>query len=188
MSKILVKNMVCDRCIRSVQEQLEALGYKVVAIELGRVEVAQTLRKSDYTKISKMLSDNGFELISDTDVETIEQIKRIVLDHLHHGPKKPANVNFSTYLASELGLNYFHLSKLFSATEGMTIERYIILQKIERVKELLLYDQQNLSEIAFDLEYSSVAHLSRQFKNVSGLTPTAFKKQGSKGRKPIDKI
>jgi AraC-like DNA-binding protein len=188
MSEILVKNMVCDRCIRSVREQLEALGYEVVAIELGRGEVAQTLRKSDYTKISKMLSDHGFELISDADVETIEQIKRIVLDHLYHGPKKPAHVNFSTYLASELGLNYFHLSKLFSATEGVTIEHYIILQKIERVKELLMYDQQNLSEIAFDLEYSSVAHLSRQFKKVSGLTPTAFKKQGGKGRKAIDKI
>jgi AraC-like DNA-binding protein len=188
MDKILVKNMVCDRCVKLVREELEAMGYKVVDIELGRVELAQPLRESNLIKIAAMLSENGFELISGTDAETIEKIKKLVLDHLYHGPKKPESINFSAYLANELNLNYFHLSKLFSATEGITIERYVILQKIERVKELLMYDQQNLSEIAFDLEYSSVAHLSRQFKQVTGLTPTAFKKQGSKGRKSIDKI
>lgn len=185
---LTVKNMVCDRCIKLVREQLQELGYKPASIELGRVEIVGELQKTNYILISEMLSKNGFELMSGVDAEAIEKIKKLILNHLYNGPKKPERMNFSTYLEKKVGMNYFSLSKLFSNTESITIERYIILQKIERVKELLIYDQKSLSEIAFELEYSSVSHLSRQFKSVTGLTPSSFRKLGVEGRRSLDKV
>ncbi len=184
---LAIKNMVCDRCIKLVREQLQELGHRLKSIELGRVEVVGELHETAYVVISEMLSENGFELMNGADAETIEKIKKLILDHLHNGPQKPEKMNFSTYLEKEVGMNYFSLSKLFSTTESITIERYIILQKIERVKELLIYNQMSLSEIVFELQYSSISHLSRQFKKITGLTPTAFKKSG-KGRKSLDKL
>lgn len=188
MKKLLIKNMVCDRCITVVRQQIEALGHQISQVELGQVELARPLNASSLKDVESALLGHGFELLKGTDAIAVEKVKKLILDHLYRHVQKPNSMNFSDYLAQETTMNYFALSKLFSSTEGITIEKYLILQKIERVKELLVYNQKSLSEIAFELEYSSVAHLSRQFKNVTGLTPSSFKKLGIEGRKSLDKI
>ena len=188
MKKLLIKNMVCDRCITVVRQQIEALGHQISQVELGQVELARPLNASSLKDVESALLDHGFELLKGTDAIAVEKVKKLILDHLYRHVQKPNSMNFSDYLAQETTMNYFALSKLFSSTEGITIEKYLILQKIERVKELLVYNQKSLSEIAFELEYSSVAHLSRQFKSVTGLTPSSFRKLGIEGRKSLDKI
>ena len=188
MKKLLIKNMVCDRCITVVRQQIEALGHQISQVELGQVELARPLNASSLKDLESALLGHGFELLKGTDAIAVEKVKKLILDHLYRHVQKPNSMNFSDYLAQETTMNYFALSKLFSSTEGITIEKYLILQKIERVKELLVYNQKSLSEIAFELEYSSVAHLSRQFKSVTGLTPSSFKKLGIEGRKSLDKI
>ena len=188
MKKLLIKNMVCDRCITVVRQQIEALGHQISQVELGQVELARPLNASSLKDLESALLDHGFELLKRTDAIAVEKVKKLILDHLYRHVQKPNSMNFSDYLAQETTMNYFALSKLFSSTEGITIEKYLILQKIERVKELLVYNQKSLSEIAFELEYSSVAHLSRQFKSVTGLTPSSFRKLGIEGRKSLDKI
>ena len=188
MKKLLIKNMVCDRCITVVRQQIEALGHQISQVELGQVELARPLNASSLKDVESALLGHGFELLKGTDAIAVEKVKKLILDHLYRHVQKPNSMNFSDYLAQETTMNYFALSKLFSSTEGITIEKYLILQKIERVKELLVYNQKSLSEIAFELEYSSVAHLSRQFKSVTGLTPSSFRKLGIEGRKSLDKI
>lgn len=188
MDKILIKNMVCDRCITVVRQEIEALGHPIARIELGQVEFKQPISPSDLKMIEVALMNNGFELLKGADAEAVERVKKLILDHLYKREQKPDRINFSDYLAKEIHMNYFTLSKLFSSTQGLTIEKYLILQRIERVKELLVYNEQNLSEITFELDYSSVSHLSRQFKRVTGLTPSSFKKLGIKGRKALDKV
>jgi len=188
MKKLLIKNMVCDRCITVVRQQIEALGHQISQVELGQVELARPLNASSLKDLESALLGHGFELLKGTDAIAVEKVKKLILDHLYRHVQKPNSMNFSDYLAQETTMNYFALSKLFSSTEGITIEKYLILQKIERVKELLVYNQKSLSEIAFELEYSSVAHLSRQFKSVTGLTPSSFRKLGIEGRKSLDKI
>ena len=185
---LFIKHMVCDRCIRVVKDDIEQLGFKVMAIELGKVEVAGALSVLSKKKIEKVLRDGGFELINDKHQQWIEKVKTLLIEDIHQGPNKPETLNYSDYLARELGVNYAQLSKLFSTSEGITIEKYIILQKIERVKELLVYNERSLSEIAYDLGYSSVAHLSGQFKKVTGMTPTAFKKISPAKRKSLDQL
>ena len=188
MKKLLIKNMVCGRCITVVRQQIEALGHQISQVELGQVELARPLNASSLKDVESALLGHGFELLKGTDAIAVEKVKKLILDHLYRHVQKPNSMNFSDYLAQETTMNYFALSKLFSSTEGITIEKYLILQKIERVKELLVYNQKSLSEIAFELEYSSVAHLSRQFKSVTGLTPSSFRKLGIEGRKSLDKI
>ena len=139
-------------------------------------------------QVEKVLLSNGFELINNRQHQIIEQTKTTIIAYVHHDKSKPESVNLSDFLEQQIGINYFSLSKLFSSVEGITIEKYAILQKIERVKELLVYNELSLGEIAFDLGYSSVAHLSGQFKQVTGLTPTAFKKMTGSRRTPIDQI
>ena len=185
---LYIKNMVCNRCIRVVREELKQLGFTIEAIELGKVTIKGTLSGENLMFIEKTLLSNGFELINDRQHQIIERVKKIIIEQAHHGKSKPAHINFSEYLEQQLGVNYFSISKLFSSFEGITIEKYLILQKIERVKELLAYGEQNLSEIAYELEYSSVAHLSGQFKKVTGLTPTAFKNMAGNRRKPLDQV
>ncbi len=185
---LYIKNMVCNRCIRVVSEEFKKLGYDVRSIELGKVVLLGKISKQELQKIKEVLLSNGFELIDDQQHQLIEQVKTIIIRHIHHGGLKPEAVNFSDFLEQQTGVNYFNLSKLFSSFEGVTIEKYIILQKIERVKELLVYDEQTLSEIAFELEYSSVAHLSGQFKKVTGMTPSAFKKMTGPRRTPLDQV
>lgn len=184
--KIFIKNMVCDRCIRVVREELERNGYKVNHIQLGEADISSD-GTIDRSKINNLLTQSGFELIEDKNVKIIERIKTLVIDLVHWSPDKK-KANLSDYLSSEIGKDYHSLSTLFSQKEGITIEKFYILQKIEKVKELIIYGEYNLSEIAFKLDYSSVAHLSNQFKQVTGFTPTEFKKLNFSDRKPLDKI
>lgn len=188
MKKILIKNMVCDRCITVVRQQVEALGHPIARIKLGEVEFVKPVGAYKLAEIETALIDHGFELLKGRDAAAVEKVKKLILDHLHWREQKPSSMNFSDYLAKEIGMNYFAISKLFSSTEVLTIEKFLILQKIERVKELLVYNQKSLSEIAFELEYSSVSHLSRQFKSVTGLTPSSFRKLGVEGRRSLDKV
>ncbi len=183
-----MNTMVCNRCIRVVREDLEKLGFKIQSIELGKIVLEGDLSAENFNAIGETLTTGGFELINDRQSQLIEEIKKVIIEHIYHLREKPEHQNFSDYLARRAGHNYFHLSKLFSSVEGLTIEKYIILQKIERAKELLVYGEQNLSEIAYELGYSNVAHLSRQFKKVTGLTPTAFRKLTEPRRSSIDQV
>ena len=171
-----------------VRQQVEALGHPIARIKLGEVEFVKPVGAYKLAEIETALIDHGFELLKGRDAAAVEKVKKLILDHLHWREQKPSSMNFSDYLAKEIGMNYFAISKLFSSTEGLTIEKFLILQKIERVKELLVYNQKSLSEIAFELEYSSVSHLSRQFKSVTGLTPSSFRKLGVEGRRSLDKV
>lgn len=184
--KLFVKNMVCDRCIRVVKEELEKTGFQVGRIVLGEVEV-RSETSIDKKKVNDVLMKAGFELLEDKNVKLIEKIKTLVIELVHHASEKNARLNLSDYISKEVGKDYHSLSTLFSQKEGITIEKFFILQKIERVKELLIYGELTLSEISYQLSYSSVAHLSNQFKQVTGLTPSEFRKISS-GRNPIDKV
>lgn len=182
---IHIKNMVCPRCIRVVKEELEKINVQVMDISLGEAIIA-TDTKPDYDAIRKILQKAGFDLIDDKNLKLIERIKSLIIEIIHHG-KERKNLNYSEIIAKELGKDYHTLSNLFSSVENLTIEKYIINQKLERVKELLFYDELSLSEIAYQMDYSSTAHLSSQFKQVTGMTPTQFKK--NKGRhRAIDEV
>lgn len=186
---LYIKNMVCPRCIKVVQEELEKLEINILSINLGEVETEQPLEKLPLQQISKMLKENGFELIEDTKVKIIEQIKNEIISAIQQYEKIDLeSINFSKYLSDKLIKDYHYLSSLFSKTEGITIEHYIILQKTEKAKELLKYGEFTLSEIAYQLGYSSVQHLSRQFKNVTGMTASQFKNTQNNLRKTIDSI
>jgi len=183
--KLYIKNMVCDRCKMVVRQELEKLQIPYASVELGEVSLTSSPVPEKLNLLATELKRNGFELIEDKGKRTISTIKTAILDYIRDdsGSRK---FNFSDYLSSKLNKDYSSLSKLFSEVEGTTIEKYLILQKIERVKELLVYDEMNLSEIAHALHYSSVQHLSNQFKKITGLTPSHFKKIGDNRRKPID--
>jgi len=180
--------MVCDRCIKAVQEEIISLGFTVKSIKLGEVVLNEEIDNNDTERISKELAENGFELINDNRSWIINRIKTLIIEYIHYDKEKPEYVNFSDFLSSELNHDYSYLSHLFSMVEGRTIEKYMILQRIEKVKELLVYDQLTLNEISYKLGYSSVAHLSRQFKSVTGLTSSHYKKIGEEKRKPLDQL
>ncbi|NQU85486.1 MAG: AraC family transcriptional regulator [Mariniphaga sp.] len=183
-----IKNMVCNRCIKVVNEELTKLGITVKNIELGKVEVVNIPKNTSIEKISEVLKENGFELIDDRKSKIIDLIKTSIIKLVHHHNEKPEYINFSDFLSKEIGYDYSYLSNLFSSVEGTTIEKYIINQRIERVKELLVYDELSLNEIAYEIGYSSVQHLSNQFKKITGLSPSHFKKIKNKKRKPLDKV
>ena len=183
-----IKNMVCNRCIKVVGEEFTKLGFKISLIELGKLEIQNQITDSDLKKIKTVLRENGFDLIDDRKSRIIDQIKTAIIALIHHDIKKPDYINISDFLAEEIGYDYSYLSKLFSSVEGTTIEKYIIHQKIEKVKELLVYDELTLNEIAYHLGYSSVQHLSSQFKKVIGLSPSHFKKIKEFKRKPLDEV
>lgn len=186
--EIYIKNMVCNRCIKVVQDELTNLGITVLSIELGKVEIAFESEIVPISEIKKMLMNTGFELLEDKNAKLVEEIKKLILDLIYKDKLEFLDVNISNYLEDNLARDYSALSTLFSSVEDITIEKFIILQKIERVKELLVYNELSLSEISFKLGYSSVQHLSNQFKKSTGLTPSNFKKIKSLKRKPIDKI
>ena len=186
---IYIKNMVCNRCIKVVREEFEKLGLSVKNIQLGEVEVVNDETKLDIKKINDVLVANGFELLDNKNSKVIEKVKILVINLIQSVDSgNDINVNFSEYLALQSGLNYHYLSTLFSSLEGTTIEKYIIHQKIEKVKELLVYGELTISEIAFRLGYSSVQHLSNQFKKITGLTPSYFKSLKFKNRIALDSI
>ncbi len=184
---LYIKNMVCNRCIMVVKQELDKLGIEHGNVNLGEVELKKPLTAGQLGNLSKSLDALGFELLDDGRQKIIEKIKNVIIQHIHHN-EDLEQFNFSSILSSELHRDYSYLSKLFSEVEGITIEKYIIHQKIEKVKELIMYKELNLSEIAFKLGYSSVAHLSSQFKKVTGLTPSHFREVAQNKRKPLDKV
>lgn len=186
--RLYIKNMVCTRCKMAVSNILENAGLHIQHIDLGEVDIEEKkLTKETRQQLQSALEAIGFEIIDDRKSKIIEGIKTSVIDIIHY-TDKPINIKYSEYLSNQLHHDYSYLSKLFSEVEGITIEQYIINQKIERVKELLIYDELSLSEVADDMGYSSVAHLSAQFKKVTGMTPTSFKTTNIKGRKTLDNI
>lgn len=184
---LYIKNMVCNRCILVVQQELAKLNIESCKVTLGEVETITALPKETITQLSNNLTALGFELLDNSKQQLIEKIKNTVIKQVHYNEEE-SNFNFSEILSKTLRKEYSYLSSLFSQVEGITVEKYIINQKIEKVKELIIYDELSLSEIADKLGYSSVAHLSNQFKKVTGLTPSHFKKIGQQKRKPIDKV
>lgn len=186
--KLYIKNMVCDRCKRVVAEELGSLGYTVLQVGLGEAEITTSNKEIDLEQIREVMSENGFELLDDRKTQLIEKVKLAIIELIHQGQEAELHTNTSDYIAEKIGLDYNYLSTLFSSFEGITIEKYLILQRIERVKELLVYNEMSLKEIAYELGYSSVAHLSNQFKKVTGLTPSQFKQIKTEKRKTIDKV
>lgn len=180
--------MVCNRCNMVVETELKRLGYKPISVTLGEVTIVENLSEGHKREVSNMLESFGFELIDDKRSRLIEQIKTNIVELIHYSADDRLKTNLSDYLSEKLHLDYNYMSNIFSEMEGTTIEKYLIAQKIERVKELLVYDELNLSEIAEQLNYSSVAHLSAQFKKTTGLTPSYFKKIGAEKRKPLDEV
>lgn len=179
--------MVCPRCIISVRSIFDSLDINVSSIMLGEIVVHGQIQNKQKKRLAEELHLQGFELLVDTKSQTIEKIKSTIIESIHFSDQH-AMINFSTLISDKLGQDYSSISRLFSAVEGRTIERFIVSQKIERVKELLFYNQLTLSEIAFKMNYSSVAYLSSQFKKETGMTPTAFKKQNSPGHLSLDRI
>ena len=185
--KLHIKNMVCNRCIMVVNDELEKLGLHPASVELGEVVLSEELSDIQKDQVKSALEKVGFELIDNRKSQLIERVKTLLIELVHRQNNK-LNTNLSDYLILQLGHDYSSISTLFSEVEGTTIEKYYIAQKIERVKELLVYDELSLSEIAHLLNYSSVAHLSKQFKKTTGLTPSHFKQIGALKRKPLDEL
>ena len=187
MPKLHIKNMVCHRCINSIRDTLIAMDIPYNAIQLGEVELVKPLKESQKIAFSEQLQSLGFELLGSAESQLINAIKTYIVEMVHYG-KHTTDTNVSDALAKHLHKDYSALSKLFSKVEGITIEKYILHQKVEKVKELLSYGEQTISEIAFEMNYSSSAHLSNQFKKVTGMTPTQFKKLKTNTRKALDHI
>ena len=184
---LYIKNMVCNRCILVVQQELDKLNIDSSKVTLGEVETTSEIPKEKIERLEKNLDALGFELLDNSRQQLIEKIKNIIIQQVHHTQEENIH-NYSEIISKALHKDYSYLSSLFSEVEGITIEKYLINQKIAKVKELIIYDELSLSEIAYQLGYSSVAHLSNQFKKVTGLTPSHFKKIGENKRKPLDKI
>lgn len=182
-----IKNMVCNRCIMVVKNQLEQLGLQPVSVELGIAILPGNITDEVYHAVKVSLEPFGFELIDDKKSQIIEQIKDAIIELVHYNDND-LKVNLSDYLTTKLNRDYSSLSKLFSEVTNTTIEKYLIAQKIERAKELLVYGELSLNEIADKLNYSSAAYLSAQFKSITGLTPSHFKKIKENKRKPLDEV
>lgn len=184
-----IKNMVCPRCIRVVREELDKLGHDVRSVVLGEAVISGTVEAGTMENIREALEHSGFELIQDKRVRIIEAIKHAVLKLVYTDHEKdPVTVKDSVFIARETGYDYHYLTTLFSSVENVTIEQYIILQKIEYVKELLKYGELTLSEISYRMGYSSVSHVSNQFRKVTGMSPTQFKSLGGAHRHHIDDV
>ena len=182
-----IKNMVCDRCIMVVSQIFNKAGVPVKLIELGKVETEKELTPEQINYLGQELVRAGFEIINTPTARLVEEIKTITIEYVYSNQEK-GKVNFSTWLTSKVHKDYSYLSNLFSTVAGMTIEQYLIRLKIERVKELLVYDEKTVGEIALELGYSSSAHLSGQFKKITGFTPTYFKNLKEQKRKTINNL
>jgi AraC-like DNA-binding protein len=171
----------------ATKEALKNLGLHFIFVDLGEVEVMENLSNDQIEQLRIELNHSGLELMDDKRAVLIEKIKKAIVELVHH-TNSEIKVNFSDFLSKKLGHNYTYLANLFSEVQGTTIEQFIILHKVERIKELLIYGELNITEIAWKMNYSSVAHLSNQFKKVTGLTPSHFKKLKNKKRNPIEEI
>lgn len=187
-STLHVKNMVCNRCIKVIQDEFDKLGIAIESIKLGEINITKKPNNLEIITIKEVLETNGFELLDDKKSQIIDRIRTLVVEIAHHNKEVKAHSNYSDFIAQELGYDYSYLSHLFSSAEGITIEKYFILQKVEKVKELLDYDELSLKEIAYQQGYSSVQHLSNQFKKITGLSPTHFKNLKEHKRLPLDEL
>ena len=185
--KLHIKNMVSNRCKLVVREALEKLGLHLIFVDLGEVEIMEQLCVEQREQLRMALLRSGLELIEDKRSVLIEKTKNAIIKMIHH-TDETIKMNVSDFLSEQLNYNYTYLANLFSRAQGMTIERFVIFQKIERIKELIIYDELSISEIAWKMNYSSTAHLSNQFKKVTGLPPSQFKQLKDKRRSPIEEI
>lgn len=184
---LYIKNMVCNRCILVVRQELEKLHLQINNISLGEAELAKAPTTKQIQQLNEALGNLGFELLDNQKQRQIEQIKNLLIKKVQSGEVEE-HFSISVFLSKSLNKDYSYISRLFSEVEGITIEQFFILQKIEKVKEWIVYGELNLSEISYRLGYSSVSHLSAQFKKVTGLTPSHFKKIGSTHRQSLDNV
>lgn len=184
---LYIKNMVCNRCILVVRQELEKLHLQINNISLGEAELAKVPTIKQIQQLNEALEKLGFELLDNQKQKQIEQIKNLLIKKVQSGEVEE-HFSISGFLSESLNKDYSNISRLFSEVEGITIEQFFILQKIEKVKEWIVYGELNLSEISYRLGYSSVSHLSAQFKKVTGLTPRHFKKIGNTHRQSLDKV
>jgi len=179
--------MVSNRCKMAVKDELRKLGLHYIVVDLGEVEIMENISLAQREQLKIDLLQSGLELMDDKRAMLIEKIKNVIIEMVHHS-EEVIKVNFSEYLSSKLDHDYTYLANLFSEVQGTTIEQFLISHKVERIKELIIYGELNITEIAWKMNYSSVAHLSNQFKKVTGLTPSHFKKLKVKRRSPIEEI
>lgn len=179
--------MVSLRCKMVVKEELKKLGLHFIVVDLGEIEIMEDISDVQREELKKALLNSGLELMDDKRAVLIEKIKNVIIEMIHYADELP-HINYSDYISEKLHYDYTYLSNLFSEVKGITIQQFIIIHKIERVKELLLYDELNLTEISYRLQYSSVAHLSNQFKKVTGLSPSRFKQLKENRRTLIEDI
>jgi len=185
--KLYIKYMVSNRCKMAVKEELKKLGLHFIVVDLGEVEIMETITPEQREQLKIALINSGLELMDDKRAVLIEKIKNTIIEMVHHSDEM-IKTNFSDYLSEKLDHDYTYLANLFSEVQGSTIEHFIINHKIERIKELIIYDELNITEIAWKMIYSSVAHLSNQFKKVTGLSPSHFKQLKDKRRSQIEDI
>ena len=185
--KLYIKYMVSLRCKMMVKEELKKLGIKYVVVDLGLVEVVEEITNRQREQLSKNLLKSGLELLENKKSILIEKIKNVIIEMIHYSDDLP-KVNYSDYISEKLGYNYTYLANTFSEVKGLTIQQFIIIHKIEKVKELILYDELSLAEISYRLHYSSPAHLSNQSKRITGLTPSFYKKMKRKRNENLENM
>ncbi|MDM8162064.1 AraC family transcriptional regulator [Labilibaculum sp. K2S] len=185
--KLYIKYMVSNRCKAAVKEELRKLRLHFIVVDLGEVEIMENISVEQREQLQKALLITGLELMDDKRAILIEKIKTVIIEMIHH-TDEIIKTNFSDFLSEKLNHDYTYLANLFSEVQGTTIEKFIISHKIERIKELIIYDELTITEIAWKMNYSSVAHLSNQFKKVTGLSPSHFKQLKNKRRRPIEEI
>ncbi|TBX70317.1 AraC family transcriptional regulator [Flavobacterium silvisoli] len=186
--KLSIKNMVCQRCIMVVKQELEKNKLTAETVQLGEIIFKEEPSEDQLTALKQGLTAHGFEVLDDRKAMIIEKVKNIIVTIIHSTDEVNLKRNFSDIIAQQIPVDYNYISSIFSTTEGITIEQFIILQRIERVKELLVYNELSLSEIAYKLGYSNVQHLSTQFKKITGLTPSHFKSVKENKRKSLDQL
>jgi len=184
---LYIKYMVSLRCKMVVKDELKKMGIKYVFVDLGVIEILEDITEQQRLELKENLLRSGLELLDDKKAILIEKIKNVITEMIHYSDELP-QVNYSIYISEKLNLDYTYLSNVFSEVKGITIQQFIIINKIEKVKELIIYDELNLTEIAWKLQYSSVAHLSHQFKKVTGLTPSFFKSLKKKRRITLENL
>ena len=187
-TEILIKGMVCERCVSVIKDGLTALGYKINKISLGKLFIETELNKNDQSRVEYFLAENGFTLISNRQLRIVTQAKELIADVFNKNTKYDSNLKFSSLLSENLHMNYDSISALFTELEGITLEKYIIAKRLEKVKELLVYTEFTLTEIAYITGFSSINHLSRQFKDQTGLSPSSFRASMAEFKRPVDEI
>lgn len=185
--KLYIKYMVSNRCKMAVKEELKKLGLHFMVVDLGEVDIMETISMNQRDQLKTALLSSGLELMDDKKAMLIEKIKNVIIEMVHHSDEV-IKINFSNYLSEKLNHDYTYLANLFSEVQGTTIEQFLISHKVERIKELIIYGELNITEIAWKMNYSSVAHLSNQFKKVTGLSPSHFKQLKDKRRSPLEEI